>query len=65
LKLVLYPAEAATDAPVDLRIEQLRPGTRYNATGALKTSITADAQGNATLQVALHGRTPIVIAPVL
>ncbi|HKC52885.1 MAG TPA: hypothetical protein VKF60_18995 [Myxococcota bacterium] len=58
LELVLYPGGAT--GVQTLRIEKLRPGRRYAAQGR---ELSADASGNATLEVELSGRTPLRIAP--
>ncbi|MBL8265349.1 hypothetical protein [Steroidobacter sp.] len=61
LELVLYPGRGA--GAQRLGLERLRPNATYTVSGATVSSLTADAQGKATLSVELNGRTPVHIKP--
>lgn len=65
LDLVLRPGRPGSeDRRHTLGLAQLRPGTRYRCEGAGEARIDADANGNATLDIALQGRTALRIVPV-
>lgn len=62
LELVLHPG--AGSGPQRLGLAQLKPGQRYEVTGAATPMIEADAEGSASLDVTLKGRTEITLKPV-
>jgi hypothetical protein len=62
LELVLYNGKAP--GPQQLGIERLKAGATYRVTGAAVPTLTADAQGRATLSVQLDGRTAVRLDPV-
>jgi len=62
LELVLYNGKAP--GPQQLGIERLKAGATYRVTGATEPTLTADAQGRATLSVQLDGRTAVRLDPV-
>lgn len=45
-------------------LAQLRAGGRYRVTGALNTEFVADARGESSLLVDVHGRTPLFVSPL-
>jgi len=61
LDLVLHPGGAGGRHAI--RIERLRPGARYELEGGQRGSFSADARGQATLELELRGRTPLRIVP--
>jgi hypothetical protein len=61
LELVLHPGAAA--GVQRLGIERLKPGATYQVRGAASSRFSADADGAAQIDVALHGRTALEIAP--
>ena len=61
LELTLYPG--AGDGEQTLGLDQLVPGRTYTVTGATASSLTADPDGRASLNVALSGRTEIRLVP--
>jgi hypothetical protein len=61
LELVLYPG--ANSGPQNIRIERLRPGSKYAMRNGTEHAFTADNNGAASLSVELNGRTPIHIVP--
>jgi hypothetical protein len=61
LELVLHPgAERGTHT---IGVERLRPNAKYRTRGAQELAFAADARGTASLDVDLHGRTPLHIVP--
>jgi hypothetical protein len=62
LELVLYNGKAP--GPQQLGIERLKAGAMYRVTGATVPTLTADAEGRATLSVQLDGRTAVRLDPV-
>jgi hypothetical protein len=63
LDLVLYPGAAAGRHTI--QIERLRSNGRYAVDGAQEKELSADAQGRASLEVELTGRTALHIVPRL
>jgi hypothetical protein len=61
LELVLYPG--ANPGRQDIRVERLRPGSKYAMRNGSEHTFTADNNGAASLSVELNGRTPIHIVP--
>jgi hypothetical protein len=61
LRLVLYPGGPAKRQRLGLA--RLQPGRPYHVTGAVKRSVTADAQGRAEVSVDLEGRTEVRATP--
>ncbi|HUY27699.1 MAG TPA: hypothetical protein VMV27_09800 [Candidatus Binataceae bacterium] len=61
LDLVLYPG--SQPGPQEIRVERLRPGSRYVMRSAPEHAFAADNHGAASLSVELRGRTPIHIVP--
>lgn len=61
LEAVFYPGRAAGAQPIGLA--RLKPGQRYAVEGASVKDFTASADGTATLQVHLDGRTPVTVRP--
>jgi hypothetical protein len=61
LRLVLRPGDGGGRQP--LGIERLRPGVTYTVKGGVEPEVVADAHGRASVEVDLHGRTELVIAP--
>jgi hypothetical protein len=61
LDLVLHPG--AVPGRQTLRIERLRASRSYEVSGARVNELIADANGHATLEVELAGRTALRIAP--
>ena len=61
LELVLYPGKQ--NGVQNLGFERLRPGQRYAVEGMDGASVTADAQGRASLAVNLSGRTALRLTP--
>jgi hypothetical protein len=61
LDLVLVPGEG----PVRTRLTlaQLRPGTRYDVTGARDATLTADGEGRAVVEVELGRRQEVRVSP--
>ncbi|MDT5025042.1 MAG: hypothetical protein QOE61_1468, partial [Micromonosporaceae bacterium] len=62
LDLVVYPG--GSSQRVALGVERLSPHGEYRVDGAVEPSVLADTQGKATLQVDLHGRRQVRVAPV-
>jgi hypothetical protein len=62
LELVLYNGTAP--AAQTLGIERLKAGATYRVSGAESSTLTADAQGRATLLARIDGRTAIRLDPV-
>lgn len=62
LELVLYPGSESTSQQI--HVDRLRPGTTYMMRNGAEHSFTADSSGSASLDVELHGRTPVHIVPV-
>jgi hypothetical protein len=63
LDLVLY--NGAAPGPQTLGIERLQPGRAYRLEGAQTGQFRADAQGKASLEVRLDGRTALHLAPAV
>jgi hypothetical protein len=61
LRLVLYPG--AGDGVQAVGLALLQPGRDYAVEGASVGRITASREGTARLDIALHGRTEVVITP--
>lgn len=61
LDLVLYPGRG--EGRFALRIDHLRPHSRYLAHGAVDAEVTSDAAGEAMLTVDLGGRSPVALRP--
>jgi hypothetical protein len=61
LELVLYPGTGP--GRHTLGIQRLKPGRTYTVTGATPATITAGADGAATLSVQLTGRTEVSLQP--
>jgi hypothetical protein len=61
LDLVLYPG--ANPGRQDIRVERLRPGSKYAMRNGSDHAFAADNSGAASLTVELNGRTPIHIVP--
>jgi hypothetical protein len=61
LRLVLYPG--VTDGVQTLGLERLAPGRTYTLTGATTPTLTASADGKASLNVMLSGRTAVTVTP--
>lgn len=61
LSLVLHPGNG--NGQQTLGLAQLVPGRSYGVRGAAHTTLTADADGKAMLNVMLDGRTAIEITP--
>jgi hypothetical protein len=64
LDLVLAPG-TPDRATQRLAFERLRPGVRYRVSGGAEGEVMPDAQGAATLDVALTGRTRLHLAPAI
>jgi len=62
LDLVLYPGDRGGIR--QLTVERLRPGMRYQVTGASEAVITANASGQAKLSVQVRQRTPVNLTPL-
>jgi hypothetical protein len=62
LELVLYPGKAGGEQT--LGFERLRAGQRYAVEGMEGASVTADAEGRASLAVKLAGRTALRLVPM-
>ncbi|KAL3474463.1 hypothetical protein BJX99DRAFT_260395 [Aspergillus californicus] len=62
LDLVLYPS--AGPGRFDIGIKRLRPNANYSV-NEQALSVTADADGNATLDIFVDGRTVVKIDPVI
>jgi hypothetical protein len=60
--VLLYPG--AEPGVYRITIERLRPNREYQVREYAKQRFTADAQGKATIQVPIAGRTPFEIVPV-
>jgi hypothetical protein len=61
LNLVLRPGNGATRTP--LLLGRLLPGRRYNTLGTVEGELASAADGTATIQVDLDGRTQISVYP--
>jgi hypothetical protein len=61
LELVLYPG--AAPGVQRLGFERLRPGASYQVRGASSARLIADSDGKSELDVVLHGRTALEVAP--
>jgi hypothetical protein len=61
LELVLHPG--AEPGKHTIGVERLRPNAKYLTRGAQELAFAADARGSATLDLELHGRTPLHIVP--
>ncbi len=62
LELVLHPG--ASGGTKKLGLAQLDAGRSYTVAGAMPSSITADRDGKATLEVVLDGRVAVTVTPV-
>lgn len=61
LDLVLVPGEGALRTRITLA--QLRPGASYDVRGARTSTMVADREGRAALEVDLGGRTEVRVSP--
>jgi len=57
----VYPG--ANPGRLDIRVERLRPGSKYAMRNGSEHAFAADNSGAASLTVELNGRTPIHIVP--
>jgi hypothetical protein len=48
---------------VAVELSQLRPGSEYTVTGGVDSTVKADDQGRASVQVDLNGRSELRVAP--
>jgi hypothetical protein len=62
LQLVLYPGAEASSQQI--RVDRLRPNAKYLMRNGDEHPFAADNAGSASLDVYLHGRTPVHIVPV-
>jgi hypothetical protein len=62
LDVVLYPGEKP--GVYSITVERLKPNREYQVREYAKQRFTADAQGKATLEIPIAGRTPFEIVPV-
>jgi hypothetical protein len=61
LEAVLRPTNGG--ARIDVALSQLVPRSRYDVTGAVEPTLTADEGGNASVQVDLDGRRELRVVP--
>jgi hypothetical protein len=62
LDVVLYPG--AKPGVYYITVERLKPNREYQVREYAKQRFTADAEGKATLEIPIAGRTPFEIVPV-
>jgi hypothetical protein len=60
---IRLPPARSPSSTQDIRVERLRPGSKYAMRNGSEHAFTADNSGAASLFVELRGRTPIHIVP--